>query len=188
MVHLPTRTPCDLIRACIHATHTLQPTLSTPPSIPTGRAAGRARHQSEPSKRAGSAEHLRAQRGRGSSNVWWQASAHVFATPAQLRASERETPFFGHFVFSLLNSATCASSDVLLMNVNVRVSISHTNAWAPSHSAGRSSTHARNRTSKHERTCCCSKEPCTTARRERLAGWHGSAAWLAEDERYRASV
>ena len=58
-------------------THALHPTLSTPPSIPTGRAAGRARHQSEPSKRAGSAEHLRAQRGRGSSNVWWQASAHV---------------------------------------------------------------------------------------------------------------
>ena len=114
--------------------------------------------------------------------------ARTCATPAQLRASERETPFFGHFVFSLLNSATCASSDVLLMNVNVRVSISHTNAWDPSHSAGRSSTHARNRTSKHERTCCCSKEPCTTARRERLAGWHGSAAWLAEDERYRASV
>ena len=179
----PAPPACDLIRACIHA----NPCAPSHPVHPTQHPDWPSSGSSEASKPA-----IKASRAGGAPasptgarqfECAWQARARTCAIPAQL-ARKRKTPFFGHFVFFLLNSATCASSDVLPVNVRGRVHLTHERVGGRPVTQ-RSSTHPRDRTNKHERTCCCRKD---LASPERCAGWHGSAAWLAEDERDSASV
>ena len=119
--------------------------------------AGRAAHLKEPSKQALEASRAAEAPASTSSKSYQRAHALTQAVPrgaahldcvrrmptrtrtsglTMSGAPEPETSFFGHFLFSLLKSATCTSSDCLPMNESGGVLIAFTNRCAVALSQG----------------------------------------------------